>query len=106
MSDQVVHLDDENFKQSISSGVTLVDFYAEWCGPCKMIAPIVVKLSQSFAGKAKIAKLDIDKAQRVTTDFEVTSIPTLILLKDGKEIKRIVGLRDEETLKSMIEASL
>ena len=106
MSDQVIHLDDENFKQNISSGVTLVDFFAEWCGPCKMITPIVARLSQSFAGKAKIAKIDIDKSPIVTTDFEVTSIPTLILFKDGKEIKRIVGLRDEETLKSMIESSL
>jgi len=106
MSDQVIHLDDENFKQNISSGVTLVDFFAEWCGPCKMITPIVARLSQSFAGKAKIAKIDIDKSPEVTTDFEVTSIPTLILFKDGKEVKRIVGLRDEETLKSMIESSL
>jgi len=106
MSDQVVHNDDENFKQNISSGVTLVDFFAEWCGPCKMITPIVARLSQSFAGKAKIAKIDIDKSPEVTTDFEVTSIPTLILFKDGKEVKRIVGLRDEETLKSMIESSL
>jgi len=106
MSDQVVHLDDENFKQNISNGVTLVDFFAEWCGPCKMITPIVARLSQSFAGKAKIAKIDIDKSPEVTTDFEVTSIPTLILFKDGKEVKRIVGLRDEETLKSMIESSL
>ena len=71
-----------------------------------MITPIVARLSQSFAGKAKIAKIDIDKSPEVTTDFEVTSIPTLILFKDGKEIKRIVGLRDEETLKAMIESSL
>jgi len=104
--DHLLNLDDDSFKENIAHGVTLVDFYADWCGPCKMIAPIIKKLAHSFAGKAKIAKLDIDKCQDVTTHYEVTSIPTLILFKDGKEVKRIVGLRDEETLDSMIKSSL
>jgi thioredoxin 1 len=106
MSEHLTYLDDASFNDAIEKGVTLVDFYAEWCGPCKMIAPIVEKLSVKYAGKAKIAKLDIDKSQKVTAHYEVTSIPTLILFKDGKEIKRIVGLRDEETLKSLIDSTL
>lgn len=106
MAGHLVYLDDSNFKSTISKGVTLVDFYADWCGPCRMIAPIVEELSSEFNGKAKIAKLDIEKAQSTTADFQVTSIPTIILFKDGKEVKRIVGLRDKEALKSLISAAL
>lgn len=106
MAANVVYLDDSNFKNTISKGVTLVDFYADWCGPCRMIAPIIEELSTEFNGKAKIAKLDIEKAQEVTSELQVTSIPTVILFKDGNEVKRIVGLRDKETLKSMVLGEL
>lgn len=106
MAANILYLDDSSFKNTISAGVTLVDFYADWCGPCRMIAPIIEELSDEFAGKAKIAKLDIEKAQEVTAEFQVTSIPTIILFKDGKEIKRIVGLRDKETLKNLISEAL
>jgi thioredoxin 1 len=106
MAGKVIYLDDSNFKNEIAKGVTLVDFYADWCGPCRMITPIIEELSTEFDGKAKIAKLDIEKAQEVTSEFQVTSIPTIILYKDGKEIKRIVGLRDKETLKKMVVESL
>jgi thioredoxin 1 len=106
MAEHLVYLNDDNFNKTIAKGVTLVDFYADWCGPCRMIAPIVEELSNEFHGKATIAKLDIEKAQTTTAQFEVTSIPTIILFKDGKEIKRIVGLRDKDSLKSLISASL
>lgn len=106
MAANIVYLDDNSFKKTISTGVTLVDFYADWCGPCRMIAPIIEELSTDFDGKAKIAKLDIEKAQEVTSEFQVTSIPTIILFKDGNEVKRIVGLRDKETLKSLISSAL
>ena len=106
MTQQLVHLDDSNFQTTIAKGVTLVDFYADWCGPCRMIAPIIEELSTEFNGKAKIGKLDIEKAQATTSGFQVTSIPTIILFKDGKEVKRIVGIRDKETLKGMISAAL
>lgn len=106
MAANVVYLDDSSFKNSIASGVTLVDFYADWCGPCRMIAPIIEELSTKFAGKAKISKVDIEKAQEVTAELQVTSIPTIILFKEGKEIKRIVGLRDKETLESLVSGAL
>lgn len=106
MAANIVYLDDGSFKTTIGTGVTLVDFYADWCGPCRMIAPIIEELSNEFAGKAKIAKLDIEKAQEVTSEFQVTSIPTIILFKDGNEVKRIVGLRDKETLKSLVADAL
>ena len=106
MAENMIYLDDSSFKNTIAHGVTLVDFYADWCGPCRMIAPIIEELSTEFAGKAKIAKLDIEKAQEVASEFQVTSIPTIILFKDGNEVKRIVGLRDKDTLKSLVASAL
>lgn len=106
MAANIVYLDDTSFKNTIAKGVTLVDFYADWCGPCRMIAPIIEELSIEFNGKAKIAKLDIEKAQEATSECEVTSIPTVILFKDGKEVKRFVGLRDKETLKGLVSGAL
>lgn len=106
MAGHLVYLDDDNFQKTIAKGVTLVDFYADWCGPCRMIAPIVEELSLEFNGKATVAKLDIEKAQSVTSEFQVTSIPTIILFKDGAEVKRIVGLRDKEALKSLLTSAL
>lgn len=106
MAANVVYLDDSNFKSTIAKGVTLVDFYADWCGPCRMIAPIIEELSIEFSGKAKIAKLDIEKAQEVTREYDVTSIPTIMLFKDGDKVKTIVGLRGKETLKELITEAL
>ena len=101
-----IHLNDENFQQEIASGVVLVDFYATWCGPCRMITPIMEQLAAKFNGKAKIAKLDIDQSQDVTASFQVTSVPTLILFVNGKETKRVVGVKDLEFLANLIESHL
>lgn len=102
MSGNLKYLDDNNFDNEIANGVTLVDFYADWCGPCRMIAPIVEELSNELQGQAKIAKLDIENAQKVTASFGVTSIPTIILFKDGKEVNRVVGIKGKGDLKAMI----
>jgi thioredoxin 1 len=106
MSQNLKHLDDANFNSEIAQGVTFVDFYADWCGPCRMIAPIVEELAEELNGVAKIAKLDIESAQTTTSNLGITSIPTMILFKDGKEVKRIVGVRDKESLKGMIQAAV
>lgn len=105
MAENVKYLSDDNFNDTISKGITLVDFYADWCGPCKRIAPVIEELAGELHGKATIAKLDVEKAQQTTASFQVMSIPTIILFKDGKEIKRIVGLTDKENLKRLIAAA-
>lgn len=84
----------------------MVDFYADWCGPCRMMEPIVEELSKSLNGKAVIAKVDVDKAQNTATSFGITSIPTIILFKNGVEVKRVQGVRDQKTLESMILAEV
>lgn len=106
MAEHLIQLNDENFEQEIASGVTLVDFYADWCGPCRMIAPIVEELSQEMSGKAKVGKVDIEASQAVTAKFQVTSIPTIILFKNGEEANRVVGVRDKAALQSLIEEAL
>lgn len=106
MAENLKYLNDENFEKSISHGVTLVDFYADWCGPCRMIAPIMEELANEMHGQATIAKLDIESAQKTTSSFQVTSIPTIILFKDGKEVKRVVGVKGKEDLKKMLLSAL
>ncbi len=94
------------FEAEVAHGVTLVDFFAPWCGPCHMQTPILEKLAEEMQGKAKFIKIDIDNNQQVTTQFGVTSVPTLVLFKDGKEVDRVVGLRDADALKSMVQAQV
>jgi thioredoxin 1 len=104
MALNIEHLTDENFQQIIAKGLTLVDFYATWCGPCRMIAPIMEQLSGKVQGKAKVAKLDIDQAQQTTASLQITSVPTLILFKDGKEVKRVVGVKDLDYLLNLVHS--
>lgn len=106
MAGNLKYLSDDNFKSEIEKGVTLVDFYADWCGPCRMIAPIVEELAEEYAGKAVVAKLDIESAQAVTAENNVMSIPTIIVYVDGKEASRVVGVRDKEALKELLDSHL
>jgi thioredoxin 1 len=98
----VKHLTDGNFETEIQSGVTLVDFHANWCGPCRMLAPVLEQVAKDIKGKAMIAKIDIDSEQKTATHFQITSVPTMILFKDGKEINRLVGLRNAEDIKTLV----
>ncbi len=102
MAKGLQYLNDDNFQQEIQNGVTLVDFYADWCGPCRMMEPIMHELADEMGDTAKVAKIDIESAQRTTASFQVTSIPTIIIFKDGAEVERIVGLKDKETLKRIL----
>lgn len=87
-------------------GVTLVDFYADWCGPCRMVAPVIVDLAQAYAGKAVIGKLNVDEAGDIAQQYGVQSIPTLIFFKDGTEAKRVVGAQPKEALQQILDALL
>jgi thioredoxin 1 len=102
----IKHLTDETFDEGIAKGVVLVDFYADWCGPCRMLAPVIEELAQEMEGKMVIAKVDTDQAMNVAAKFEVTSIPTLILFKEGQPVKRIVGLKDLDSLRKMVNEVL
>ena len=106
MGTQLKYLNDENFEKDISSGVTLVDFYADWCGPCRMMEPVIEELATEMAGKASVAKLDIEAAQQTTSTFNVTSIPTLILFKDGVEVERVIGVKSKIDLDRIINKHL
>jgi len=103
-----LHLNDSNFNsQVISSEVpVLVDFWAEWCGPCKKMAPVVDELSKEYTGKVKIAKVNVDSGKEAAAKFGIMSIPTFILFKNGKVVKQIIGVVSKDELKSVIDRSI
>ena len=101
-------LTDENFSSEVveSSQPVLVDFWATWCGPCRMIAPIVEELSAEYEGKAKIGKVDVDAAQKTAQEFGIRSIPTLLLFKEGKVIEQIIGAVPKQEIVDKLDAAL
>jgi len=104
MSDKgaIKHLTDADFDKQIQEGVTLVDFHANWCGPCRMLAPVLEQVAKDIKGKAIVAKIDIDSEQKTAAQFQITSVPTMILFKNGKEVNRLIGLRNAEAVKDFI----
>jgi thioredoxin 1 len=106
MAGTMVDLNDGNFAQLTRSGVALVDFWAPWCGPCRMQTPVVEKLAAAYTDKALVGKLNVDDSMRTAAAFGVSSIPTIVFLKDGREIMRAVGLQTEQKLKSALDAAL
>lgn len=106
MAEMIAYLDDNSFDQTIRSGAILVDFYADWCGPCRMLAPVLEQVAKEMQGKVVIAKLDIDKNQKAASTYQVTSVPTMILFKNGKEMGRLVGVRDAAGVKQFISTAI
>jgi thioredoxin 1 len=103
-----IHLDNNNFKASVEDvkGVVLVDFFAVWCGPCQMAAPIVDQMADNYADKASVVKVDIDQARELATKYPVMSVPTFIVFKDGQEVARQTGFPGEAALKAMIDQAI
>jgi thioredoxin 1 len=100
----IVYAKTDNFNETISSGLVLVDFYADWCGPCKMIAPVLEQIAGERAD-LKIVKLNVDEESQVAQKFGVMSIPTLILFKDGTQIAQTLGFKPKDQLLSWIESN-
>jgi thioredoxin 1 len=108
MSEKIVTLSDATFDEHVKASdvPVLVDFWAEWCGPCKMISPVLEEIAEEQAGKIQIGKLNIDDNLEVTRRFDVMSIPTLILFKDGEPAARIVGAKGKGQLLQELSAHL
>lgn len=108
MAKNILTLNDSTFDEQVNTSEVpvLVDFWAEWCGPCKIIAPILEEIAEEKSGQLAIAKLNVDDAMNVARRFEVMSIPTLILFKEGKPVARVVGAKPKGQLLSDLEPHL
>ncbi len=105
-SENVVEFTDQNFEQEVlqSSEPVLVDFWAEWCMPCRMLAPTIDKLAKDYAGRVKVGKVDTDSNRDVSIKYSINAIPTVILFKDGQVAQKFVGLRQEKDFKAALDA--
>ncbi|MDD5157496.1 thioredoxin [Sulfurimonas sp.] len=101
-----IELTASNFEETLNEGVSLVDFWAPWCGPCRMIAPVIEELAADFDGKAKICKVNTDEEQDISVKFGIRSIPTIMFFKDGKMVDQIVGAQSKAALAEKINALL
>ncbi|NCC84227.1 MAG: thioredoxin [Clostridia bacterium] len=104
MADGIIDLTSENFNSTTSQkGVVLVDFWAPWCGPCKMLGPVLAKVAAALKDKAVIAKVNVDENQELAAQFQVTSIPAMFIFKDGQPVKQLMGLKSEADITKAIE---
>lgn len=99
-------VDSTEFKSQIESGVTVVDFFATWCGPCKMLAPVLEGLSSEMEGKVNFIKVDIDQSMDLASEFKIASVPTMVIFKDNQKVDQLVGFLPKEKIKEVIESNL
>ena len=102
----ITELSDTSFKNFVKEGLTLIDIWAPWCGPCKQISPIVDEISIDFLGKVTVGKLNADSNSDITTELGIRSIPTIILYKDGEIVERSVGMTSKQKLSDLINKHL
>lgn len=101
-----MELSQGDFEKKIEKGTTLVDFYAPWCGPCKMMSPVIEELTKEYEGKAGIYKVNVDNEPQLANDHQVMSIPTIVIFKDGKPVDQTLGAQSKDKLKEMIDKNL
>ncbi len=108
MSDSVQEFNDDNFQSSVidSAEPVLVDFWAPWCGPCKMLAPTIDELAEDYQGKVRIGKLNTDESRQVAVQHQISAIPTLMLFKGGEVVERVSGLQPKEQLAALLDKHL
>ncbi|MCS6985797.1 MAG: thioredoxin [Leptospiraceae bacterium] len=99
----VEEITEENFQATINNGVVMVDFWAPWCGPCRMVAPVLEELQKELLGKVKIVKLNVDENPTVAMHYGITSIPTLMVFKDGQTVDRVVGAGPKDFYKKILD---
>ena len=107
-SEKIVNLTEKNFKDEVEQSTVpvLVDFWASWCGPCRMIAPIVDQLADEFDGKVKVAKLNVDENSELAARYQVSSIPSLLLFRNGKVVNQMVGARPKGELVKVLQSNI
>ncbi|MEH7741594.1 thioredoxin [Bacillus subtilis] len=102
----ITHTNDQNFQEEIGSGLVLVDYWAPWCGPCKMIAPVLEELDAEIGDKVKIVKIDVDENPITSSEYGIMSIPTLLIFKDRVVVDKVVGFRPKEAIFGLLSKHL
>ncbi len=102
----ITTLNEESFGNFVEKGLVFVDFFANWCMPCKMMHPVLEELSEEFEGKMKFSEVDVDENQQLSAKYDISSIPNMILFKDGQPVERVIGVQSKENLKELFKNHL
>ncbi len=103
MSEHLIEFTDDTFENETAEGYTLVDFWAPWCGPCRMVSPVIEELSGDYAGKVKVGKMNVDDNPKVAMNFRIMSIPTVMLFKDGQPVETMIGAQPKSSYQAKID---